>query len=71
MKNKKVITGTMVARWAGILTLIVVTIVFIIECLRSDSTILKFFNENWIWLVSGLAPGIFLLALTAKKKDSK
>jgi len=71
MKSKKPITGTMVVRWIGILTMVVVSISFIITALRSDAAILDIFEENWTWLIGGLLAGAMPFAVTDKENNEK
>lgn len=47
MKNKTEITGTMVLRWIGILTLIVISISWIIVGVREGEIIPAFIREQW------------------------
>jgi len=50
MKSKKVITGTMVARWSGILGLVLLAIAWVISGVREGALIPEFVREEW-WLL--------------------
>jgi len=74
MENKKVITGTMVVKWVGILVLVVVpisAIIVIVGGLRAGESIGEIISENWLWMIGGFMFGAFPLGLTAKKEDKK
>jgi len=75
MENKKVISGTMVARWVGILVLVVVpiaAIIVIVGAVRSGDNVWDVIVDNWMWMIAGpVLFGTLPLGLTAKKEDKK
>lgn len=69
MEDKKVITGTMMTRWLGILTLVAIPTLFLIAFFRTDYSILEFLREvNWFVYLAGIVAGI-ILCLVSKKTD--
>jgi len=71
---KKVITGTMIVRWVGILVLVVVpiaTIIVIVRDVRSGYSVWNVIADNWIWMIGPILFGALPLWLTAKKEDKK
>jgi len=73
MENKKIITGTMVTRWVGILVLVVVpiaAIILIVDAVRSGDNVWDVIVDNWMWMIAGpVLFRAFPLGLTAKKEE--
>jgi len=72
-ENEKAITGTMVSRWIGILTLVVVSIsatILITGAVRSGESAWNAIADHWWWMFPGpVLSGSLLLRSTAKKGD--
>jgi len=68
-KKKTKITGTMMLRWIGILTLIVISISWIIAGVREGEIIPVFIREQWWFYVFSSVLCVGSITSSKKPKD--
>jgi|GEM_PF-3932213 len=69
MANRKVITGMMVTKWAGILGVIAFAASWVIVSVREGALIPEFIREDW-WMIPVVFMPVFLITAVEKKDEN-